>query len=57
MRDNDGRKLDHKTLEAPRIRAVDRVGEGTHPEDVAATPRLHRKTVYDWLWRRYVTTL
>ena len=49
MRDNDGRKLDHKTLEALRIRAVDQVGEGAHPEDVAAALGLHRKTVYDWL--------
>ena len=49
MRDNDGRKLDHKTLEALRIRAVDQVGEGAHPEDVAAALGLHRKTVYSWL--------
>ena len=49
MRDNDGRKLDHKTLEAVRIRAVERVGEGAHPEEVAAALGLHRKTVYDWL--------
>ena len=49
MRDNDGRKLDHKTLEALRIRAVDQVGQGAHPEDVAAALGLHRKTVYDWL--------
>lgn len=49
MRDNDGRKLDHKTLEALRIRAVERVGEGAHPEDVAAALGLHRKTVYAWL--------
>src|SRR6478735_2262648 len=49
MRDNDGRKLDHKTLEALRIRAVERVGEGAHPEDVAAALGLHRKTVYGWL--------
>src|SRR5213592_4813683 len=51
MRDNDGRKLDHKTLEALRIRAVDQVGEGAHPEDVAAALGLHRKTVYAWLAR------
>jgi hypothetical protein len=38
VRDNDGRKLDHKTLEALRIRAVDQVGEGAHPEDVAHGP-------------------
>ena len=49
MRDNDGRKLDHKTLEALRIRAVGQVGEGAHPEDVAAALGLHRKTVYAWL--------
>src|ERR1022692_5000263 len=49
MRDNDGRNLDHKTLEALRIRAVDQVGEGAHPEDVAAALGLHRKTVYGWL--------
>ena len=48
---NDGRKLDHKTLEALRIRAVDQVGEGAHPEDVAAALGLHRKTVYAWLAR------
>jgi transposase len=49
VRDNDGRKLDHQTLEALRIRAVDQVGEGAHPEDVAAALGLHRKTVYGWL--------
>ena len=49
MRDDDGRKLDHKTLEALRIRAVGQVEEGAHPEDVAAALGLHRKTVYDWL--------
>src|SRR5512135_2965480 len=32
-----------------RIRAVDQVGEGAHPEDVAAALGLHRKTVYGWL--------
>ena len=49
MRENDGRKLDHKTLEVLRIRAVEQVGEGAHPEDVAAALGLHRKTVYGWL--------
>jgi transposase len=49
VRDNDGRKLDHKTLEVLRIRAVEQVGEGAHPEDVAAALGLHRKTVYGWL--------
>ena len=49
MRDNDGRKLDHKTLEVLRLRAVEQVGAGAHPEDVAAVLGLHRKTVYGWL--------
>ena len=49
MRDNDGRKLDHKTLEVLRLRAVEQVGAGAHPEDVAAALGLHRKTVYGWL--------
>jgi len=28
MRENDGRKLDHKTLEQVRIRAVEQIQEG-----------------------------
>lgn len=49
MRDNDGRKLDHGTLEVLRIRAVEQVEAGAHPEQVAQTLGLHRKTVYGWL--------
>ena len=49
MRDNDGRKLDHKTLEVLRLRAVDQVQHGAHPEEVAMALGLHRKTVYGWL--------
>lgn len=49
MRDNDGRKLDHATLEVLRIRAVEQVEAGAHPEIVAQTLGLHRKTVYGWL--------
>jgi hypothetical protein len=37
VRENDGRKLDHQTLEAMRLRAVDGVASGVHPEDVAAS--------------------
>lgn len=49
MRDNDGRKLDHKTLEALRLRAVDhQVQQGAHPEEVALALGPHRKTVYGW---------
>jgi transposase len=50
VRDNDGRKLDHKTLEALRIRAVRQIKqEGAHPEGVAAALGLRRSTVYGWL--------
>ena len=49
MRENDGRKLDRRTLEALRLRAVDQVAQGAHPEDVAAALGMHRKTVYGWL--------
>lgn len=49
MRENDGRKLDHKTLEALRLRAVEQVNSGAHPEQVAEGLGLHRKTVYGWL--------
>jgi transposase len=49
MRENDGRKLDHKTLEALRLRAVEQVHQGARPEDVAVALGLHRKTVYAWL--------
>jgi transposase len=49
VRENDGRKLDHRTLEVLRLRAVEQVQAGAHPEDVARTLGLHRKTVYGWL--------
>jgi transposase len=49
MRDDDGRKLDHKTLEQLRIRAVRQIEQGAHPEDVAAALGMTRATVYGWL--------
>jgi transposase len=50
VRDNDGRKLDHKTLEELRLRAVRQIREeGAHPDDVAAVLGLNRSTVYGWL--------
>ena len=49
MRDNDGRKLDHKTLQVLRLRAVEQVAAGAHPEDVAEALGLNRTTVYKWL--------
>lgn len=51
VRDNDGRKLDHQTLEVLRLRAVEQVEAGAHPEDIAQALGLHRKTVYGWLAR------
>jgi len=49
VRDNDGRKLDHTTLEVMRLRAVDAVEGGTHPEDVADALGMARGTVYGWV--------
>jgi transposase len=49
VRENDGRKLDHKTLEEMRMRAIDAVESGVHPEDVAASLGMGRGTVYGWL--------
>src|SRR5574337_117204 len=49
VRDDDGRKLDHKTLETLRMRAVKRVQAGQHPEDVAVAMGFHKNTVYGWL--------
>lgn len=49
MRENDGRKLDHKTLEVLRLRAVAQIETGAHPEDVAATLGMARGTVYGWV--------
>ena len=44
-------KLDHQTLEVMRLRAVDAVESGVHPEDVAASLGMGRGTVYGWLAR------
>jgi transposase len=49
VRDNDGRKLDHTTLEVLRLRAVEQIQAGAHPEDVAAALGMARGTVYGWL--------
>ena len=51
MREDDGRKLDHKTLEAMRIRAVRSVHEGESPEVVARTLRVTSRAMYGWLAR------
>ncbi|MBQ1075633.1 transposase [Micromonospora sp. C31] len=48
-RDNDGRKLDRKTLEGIRLRVVQQVAEGRRPEEVAATLGFSRATVFSWV--------
>jgi len=47
----DGRKLDHKTREAIRIRAVRRVLAGESPEVVVKAPGFSRQRIYEWLAR------
>src|ERR671917_1103831 len=52
MREDDGRKLDHQTLEALRLRAVEQVARGVPPAEVGAglaALGLHRRTIYTWL--------
>ena len=49
MKQDDARKLDHATLEAMRIRAVRSVQAGEHPESVARSLRISRRTIYGWL--------
>src|SRR4051812_11425966 len=52
MRKNDGRKLDHHTLEAIRLRAVEQVDAGAPAAEVGrglAALGLHPKTIYTWL--------
>lgn len=49
MRELDGRKLDHATLEQIRIRAVQRVEAGESPEVVIAALGLSRSCIYDWI--------
>ncbi len=52
MRADDGRKLDHQTLAALRLRAVEQVARGVPAAQVGAglaAPGLHRRTIYTWL--------
>jgi transposase len=49
MKKSDARKLDRKTQEALRLRAVNSVRSGESPEKVAATLGINRTTIYDWL--------
>src|SRR4051794_976958 len=55
MRKNDGRKLDHHTLEAIRLRAVEQVDDGAPAAEVGrglAALGLHPKTIYTWLTKQ-----
>ncbi len=45
----DGRTFDHKTLEAIRLMAVERVREGDSPSQVIASYGFCRTTIYKWL--------
>jgi transposase len=45
----DGRTLDHETLEAIRLMAVERVREGASPSDVIAVYGFNRTTICKWL--------
>ncbi len=49
VREDDGRKLDHATLEAIRMRAVKQVESGTRVEDIAASLGLSRSAVFSWV--------
>jgi transposase len=45
----DGCSLDHRTLKAIRLMAVERVREGESPSSVIASFGFSRTTVYKWL--------
>lgn len=45
----DGRKLDHKTLEEIRVRAVRQIQAGESPEVVAKAIGITRGVIYNWL--------
>ena len=45
----DGRVLDHRTLEAIRVMAVERVREGERPSSVIASFGFNRTTIYKWI--------
>jgi transposase len=45
----DGRSFDHRTLEAIRLMAVERVREGERPSSVVASFGFSRTTIYKWI--------
>jgi transposase len=48
---SDARKLDHKTLEEIRVRAVQQVQSGENPEIVIKALGFSRSCIYEWLAR------
>ena len=48
---NDGRKLDHKTLEQVRIGVVQQVERSARPEYLANALGFARSTVFGWMAR------
>src|SRR5271169_2025766 len=49
MREDDARRLDHKTLEALRERAVRCVQSGERPTIVARSLGITNRTMFEWL--------
>ena len=49
MKEFDGRRLDHKTREQIRMRAVQQVEAGESPEVIAQGLGFHRSCVYEWI--------
>jgi transposase len=45
----DGRSFDHRTLEAIRLMAVERVRDGERPSSVIASFGFSRTTIYKWI--------
>ncbi len=45
----DGRSFDHRTLEAIRLMAVERVGSGEPASAVIASYGFNRTTIYKWI--------
>jgi transposase len=48
MKELDGRKISRKALEEIRIRAVNRVEAGEHPEVVSKALGFSRPRIYEW---------
>jgi len=46
---SDGRSFDHRTLEAIRLMAIERVRSGERPPGVIASYGFSRTTIYKWI--------